>query len=205
MADTTAPAPSRHSPLEDTQGLMFGSFLCAASMVLLTHMGLVTGQTAGLAVLISYVTGYSFGVVFFAINLPFYWLAYRRMGTAFTLKTFASVGLLSVFSTLIPMFLSFGTVNPWLGAVLFGCMAASGLLALFRHGASLGGIGILALYIQERTGFRAGWTQLLIDFGIFFAAAFVLPPLVVLASLLGAVVVNLLLAINHRKDRYIGT
>jgi uncharacterized membrane-anchored protein YitT (DUF2179 family) len=196
---------SKHSVVEDAQGLLFGSFICSASLVLLTHLGLVTGQTAGLAVLISYIGGWSFGTVFFLINLPFYWLAYKRMGLRFTLKTFLAVGLLSGFSEVLPNALSFGDINPWVGAILFGCMAGAGLLALFRHGASLGGIGILALYIQDRTSFRAGWTQLIIDAAIFLVAAFVLPPMIVLASLLGAIVVNLVIAINHRKDRYIGT
>ena len=33
--------------------------------------------------------------MFFAVNLPFYWLGWRRMGARFTLKTFAAVALLS--------------------------------------------------------------------------------------------------------------
>ena len=78
-------------------------------------------------------------------------------------------------------------------------------MALFRHGASLGGIGILALYIQEKTGFRAGWTQLLFD-AVLFSVAFGLRDfMTVVYSFLGALVVNLVIAINHRKDRYIAT
>ena len=54
---------ARHSTLDDTQGIAFGSFMAAVSVVLLTHLGFVTGQTAGLAILISYATGWSFGPV----------------------------------------------------------------------------------------------------------------------------------------------
>ncbi len=50
--------------------------------------------------LIHYATHLPFGVVFFVINLPFYWLSVRRMGAAFTLKTFCAVGLVSLFSDL---------------------------------------------------------------------------------------------------------
>ena len=60
----------------------------------------------------------------------------------------------------MPGQLAFATLNPWLGAVLFGFLSGSALLALFRHGASLGGIGILALMLQDRLGWRAGWVQL---------------------------------------------
>ncbi|THD75081.1 YitT family protein [Thalassobius vesicularis] len=179
--------------------------MAAAAMVILTHLGLVTGQTAGLAVLLSYITGYSFGAVFFVVNLPFYWLAFRRMGLVFTLKTFAAVGLLSVTSTLIPDYFQIGYVNPAVGAILFGMMSGAGLLALFRHGASLGGVGILALYLQDKTGFRAGYTQLLFDAGVFTLALFILDMPALLYSLLGALVVNLTIAINHRKDWYVAT
>lgn len=48
-----------------------------------------------MAFLIHYATHLPFGVVFFVINLPFYWLSVRRMGAAFTLKTFCAVGLVS--------------------------------------------------------------------------------------------------------------
>jgi uncharacterized membrane-anchored protein YitT (DUF2179 family) len=80
----------------------------------------------------------------------------------------------------------------------------SGLLAIFRHRASLGGVGVVAVYLQDRTGFRAGWTQLLVDLVVFALALFTLPVGAVLYSLAGAVVLNLVIAINHRRDRYIG-
>lgn len=205
MSQAAPDQPSKHSPIADAQGLLFGSTMVAAAMVLLTHLGLVTGQTAGLAVLLSYITGYSFGAVFFVLNLPFYWLGIRRMGWRFTLKTFLAVGLLSLISTRMPDLVQLSYLHPAMGAVLFGMMSGAGLLALFRHGASLGGVGILALFLQEKTGFRAGYTQLLFDAGVFGIAFFVIDAPALLYSLLGAVVVNLTIAINHRKDWYIAT
>ncbi|MBW7921980.1 MAG: YitT family protein [Rubellimicrobium sp.] len=192
-----------HTPLEDAQGLAFGVTMAGFAIVLLTHLGFVTGQTAGLAVLISYATGYSFGVVFFVINLPFYWLGWRRMGAAFIVKTFIAVAGLSIVTRYVPGWFEIGAVNPWFGAVLFGLLSGSALLALFRHNASLGGIGILALIVQDRTGFRAGNTQLVFDAALFVAALFILDLATVGFSFLGAVVVNLVIAINHRRDRYI--
>ncbi len=197
--------PLKHGLVADAQGLFFGSGIAAAAMVILTHLGLVTGQTAGLAVLLSYITGYSFGAVFFVVNLPFYWLGYRRMGWRFTVKTFVAVGLLSVFSNFLPDLFRIENIHPAVGAVLFGMMSGAGLLALFRHGASLGGVGILALYLQDSTGFRAGYTQLLFDACVFAMAFFVIDLPAVLYSMLGALVVNLTITINHRKDWYVAT
>ncbi|TXI04769.1 MAG: YitT family protein [Pseudorhodobacter sp.] len=197
--------PKTHSLAEDAQGIAYGAGMAAFAITILTHLGLITGQTAGLAVLVSYLSGYGFGPVFFAVNLPFYWLGYRRMGLGFTLKTFAAVGLMSGLSILMPGWVQFQSLSTPVGAILFGAISGSALLALFRHGASLGGVGILALILQDKTGFRAGHTQLIFDAALFAVALMVLPPLTVLWSALGALVVNLVIAINHRRDRYVAT
>ena len=194
---------THHTPLEDAQGIAYGAGMAAFSIVMLTHLGFVTGQTAGLAVLISYATGWGFGPVFFAINLPFYWLGYRRMGWVFTLKTFVSVALVSTLAAYMPQWVSFSHLNPALGAVMIGFMSGAALLALFRHGASLGGVGIVALYLQDRTGFRAGWTQLIFDACLFSVALALRDWQLVAWSFLGALVLNLVIAMNHRRDRYI--
>lgn len=202
MSDTSAPA--NHSLIEDAQGLAYGSFMAAVGVLLLTHLGFVTGQTAGLALLIAYTTGWGFAPVFFVVNLPFYWLGYKRLGLRFMVKSFVAVGLMSLLVAWLPPVLQFGHIHPAVGAVLIGFLSGSALLALFRHGASLGGIGIVALYLQDKTGFRAGWTQMIVDAAIFAGALLLLQDWRAVAwSFLGAVVLNLVIAINHRRDRYI--
>ena len=194
-----------HSRLDDVQGLGLGVFLCGLGMHVLTHVGLITGQTAGIAVIICYLSGWSFGAVFFVVNLPFYALAYRRLGLEFTIKSLISVTLLSVITGLLPLGFTIQTLHPALGAVIFGATVGIGLLAMFRHNGSLGGLGVVALLIQDRYGFKAGYVQLISDAVIFAVAAFLFPLSVVGWSLLGAVVLNLVITFNHRRDRYIAT
>lgn len=194
---------STHSLLDDIQGISLGVFLASIGLNILTTVGLITGQTAGVAVIIAYLTGYSFGVVFFAVNLPFYVLAWRRLGTVFTIKSLISVTLLSILTELIPLGMVFSYIQPLLGAVAFGAMTGLALLAMFRHNGSLGGLGVVALLIQDTTGFRAGYVQLIFDAFIFGLAFFLFDPLLVIYSLIGAVVLNLIVAINHRRDRYV--
>ncbi len=193
----------RHTPLEDVQGIGLGILLCGFGITILGHLGFMTGQTAGIALILSYVTGYGFGVVFFVINLPFYWLAWRRMGREFTLKSLACVTGLSVVTEVMPLGVSFAALDPALGVVLFGAVTGLGLLAIFRHKGSLGGIGVVALMVQDRTGFRAGYVQLGSDALIFAVAWWLFEPRVVIYSLAGAVVLNGVIAFNHRRDRYI--
>lgn len=204
MAETEPHKRLEHSWLEDAQAFVLGTALCALGVQLLTHLGLITGQTAGLGVLISYVTGWPFGAMFFAVNLPFYILAWMRMGPRFTIKTFVAVAMVSAMTEILGPLVTFDTVHPIAGAFLAGAVIGMGLIVLFRHGASLGGIGVLALFLQERAGIQAGWTQLGFDALLFAAAFAVLDPWLVIFSLLGAVVVNLIIAVNHRKDRYVG-
>jgi len=121
------------------------------------------------------------------------------------IKTLIAVALVSGFTLFFPNWMTFESLNPIFGVVLFGLLSGAGLLAIFRHGASLGGVGILALYIQEKTGFRAGFVQLGFDACIFAAALFVLDLNAVLLSMLGALIVNLVITFNHRKDWYVAT
>ncbi|MGR3803811.1 YitT family protein [Marinibacterium profundimaris] len=197
--------PVDHTLLDDVQGLGIGLFLSSLGIQFLTTAGLITGQTAGVAVILSYLTGFSFGTVFFAINLPFYFFAWKRLGLEFTLKSLISVTLLSVLTDLMPLGLTFEKLDPLLAAVAFGTTVGIGLLAMFRHNGSLGGLGVVALYVQDSTGFKAGYVQLIVDAVIFAVAALLFPLEAVAWSLLGAVVLNLVITFNHRRDRYIAT
>ncbi len=194
----------RHPLWEDALALLTGTALVALGIAFYSHAGLLTGGTVGLAFLLKYLAGWSFGPVFFLLNLPFYALAIWRMGWKFTLRTVCAVELVSLFAELTPQWVRFAELNVVYAAVFGGFAIGIGLLILFRHRASLGGVNILALFLQERFGLRAGTFQMGIDALIVMAAVFVVPVDKVLLSVLGAVALNLVLAINHRADRYMG-
>lgn len=193
----------KHTPLEDAQGLATGAVMCTMGVVILTHLGLITGQTAGLAIVISYLTGGSFGLIFFLVNIPFYLFAIKAMGWEFTLKSMGCVAALSLGTEFVPLGFAIERLDPVLGAIMFGVVTGIGLLAIFRHKGSLGGLGVLALWIQDTYGIRAGYIQLGFDAMLFTVAAFLFPASVVMYSLLGAVVLNGLIAFNHRRDWYV--
>ena len=200
--DLVKPAP--HRPYEDGLALLVGTALMALGLTIYTKATLVTGSTAGLALLIQYAGGIPFGWAFFVINLPFYILSLMQMGLAFTLRTFAAVALLSVFTNLSQRWIGISHVEPLYAALIGGAIMGLGLLILFRHRASLGGVNILVLFLQERFGLRAGYVQLGIDAAILTGGLFVVAPDRIALSLLGAVALNLVLALNHRPGRYIG-
>ena len=192
-----------HSALEDMQGIAAGVIATGLGLALMESAGFVTGGIAGLALVLGYITGLDTGILFWVLNLPFYVLAAMRMGRAFTIKTFLAITALSVLVSVQPDWISFGTLAPGYVAVAGGVLIGFGLLGLFRHRASLGGVGILALYLQDRLGWRPGLTQLGFDLGIFAVGLWAIPLSALGWSLLGAVVLNLFLTVNHRLDRYI--
>lgn len=202
---TIDPKLKKHSPFEDFQALIIGSLLVAFGIAIFTELKFLTGGTAGFAFLISYYTDFSFGQVFFVLNLPFYALALWRLGIPFTLKTFTAVFLLSAFSELIPRVFEFGEVAPWFGAVFGGLTIGTGVLMLFRHKASLGGVNIVSLYLQKYHNVNAGRFQMVVDVAIIICAFFVVDFWSVIYSILAAICMNLLLAINFVKGRYLGS
>ena len=152
-----------------------------------------------------YASGISFGKLFFAINLPFYALAIWRLGWMFTIKTFAAVFLLSTFSEMIPHLFEFGEINPLFGAILGGVMIGVGFIMLFRHKASLGGLNIVSLYLQKYHNVNAGKFQMVADVSIVICAFFIVDFWNIIYSVIAAVCMNLILAINFVKGRYLGS
>lgn len=199
---TTPPTAPKHRAYEDIQALLTGTLFVSLGIVMFGHSGLLTGGTAGVAFLVHYATGWNFGLVFFTINLPFYGLAWKRMGRKFTLKTFAAVGLLALLTNLMPSVLQFERLNPVFSAVMGGLLMGSGMLFLFRHRASLGGFNVLVLYLQERFGWRAGRIQMALDCAIVLGSFAVMDWQHTALSVLGAVVLNQTLATNHQAGRY---
>jgi len=196
--------PPAHHWYEDAQALVSGTLLFALAVACFREAGLLTGGTTGIAFLAHYATGLPFGALYFIVNLPFYVFALKALGARFTLKTFCAVGLLSLFVELLPRWFAIGHIDPLFAAILGGLLAGAGLLMLIRHEASLGGIGVLAIYLQKTRGWRTGYVQMAADAIIVAGALAIVEPLRVGLSVVGALVLNLVLGINHRPGRYFG-
>ncbi|WP_157670208.1 YitT family protein [Chitinibacter sp. GC72] len=196
--------PKRHTWLEDAQGLLSGVLLMALAIQFFKQAGLLTGGVTGLAFLLHYTTHWAYGLIFFAISLPFYLFAYRVLGREFTLKTFACIAALSLLADLLPRWIGFARLDPLFASIIGGLLAGVGILMLIRHKASLGGVTVLALYLQQRFGWRAGHVQLGFDLAILACGAAMVSTQQLLYSVAGALALNLVIAINHRPGRYMG-
>jgi uncharacterized membrane-anchored protein YitT (DUF2179 family) len=206
MAEPGGPAEDqRHTVLEDVQAILTAVGFVSLGLRFLAQAGLLTGGTSGVALLLTRVTPLTFGQLFVLLNAPFFWLGLRQMGWRFTAKTFAAILLVSFATDRLQLVLRLEWIHPLYAAVLGGFLMGIGLLILFRHQACLGGLNILAIWLQERRGVRAGVFQLAVDAAVVAASLLVVSPAVIGLSIVGAVALNAVLAVNHRPGRYLGT
>jgi len=193
-----------HSVAEDVQGMVLATLVASLGLAVFAKGGLMIGGMAGVAFLLHYALSWNFGLVFVIVNLPFYWLGVRRMGWEFTLKTFVAVGACGALTDLLPRWADYSHMSSLYSALVGGALSGLGILFFIRHRGSLGGIGILAVYLQRERGWSAGKVQMTFDTLLMCTALSILSPSKVLYSALGALVLSLVLMFNHRPHRYMG-
>ena len=203
LVSPVMPVIDQHSKIGDGLAMLIGTFILSFAMNLLQQAGIMTGGTAGLSLLIHYITDLKFGILFFLINIPFYYFAYKKMGMALVVKTFIAVGLLAGFTEIIPHFFHLSSVNPIYAAIFANVLMGVSFLILFRHRSSLGGINLLVLYLQERFNIPAGKVQMGIDVTILLVSLFFVDWKLILISILGAVILNSIILLNHKSSRYV--
>ena len=203
---TRKPASPRslsHGLVDDVQAFGSAMVLIALGLHLLTTAQLMVGGVPGMAVLLRLSTGWPLGLCLFLMNMPFYVLAWRTLGIRFTGKTLLAMTSLSVTVEVVRSTIHIAHIDPLMAAVAGGVIVGVGLLILLRHQASLGGTGVLAIYLHRRLGWNIGLVQLVGDATILAVGAANVDPMRLALSVLAALALNLVLLWNHRPDRYI--
>ena len=193
---------AKHSVLEDIFALVCAGLFVAFGVHLFQSQDLMVGGAAGLALLGTHAFPVSFGTLFFLINIPFYALAWTQISKRFTFNTFVTVTTVSLLTEHLDRFVDISHIDPFFAAVFGGILIGMGMLIMFRHASSLGGLGILAFFLQARFNIRAGYFQLAVDSVILLSALwFIAWPLVTI-SILAALCLNMVISLNHRPERY---
>ncbi|WP_271200020.1 YitT family protein [Methylopila turkensis] len=205
LAAALKPADARkHTRFEDAVAFCIAVVLIGFGLALLQAAGLATGGVAGIALILHFATSWPAGLLFLLVNAPFYALVFRTMGREFGLKTLIVNPMLAGFGALAPHAFAIEVRSEPFAAVAGGVLLGMGVLALARHRASVGGFSALAIYLQERGVMRAGLAQALTDCFVIACAAAVLDPRHVALSVLSAVVLSIVLVLNHKPGRYSG-
>ena len=194
----------KHNIWEDLFGITIGAVLLSVGINILENGEILTGGTAGLALLIAHQFSQNVAIIYPLVSAPFLLLSWFKKGKIFTIRTALTVLYVSFLVNLVPQIMHIDVKNDLLASLISNIFLTMGLLALFRHNSSVGGFGVVALIAQEQFNFKAGYAQLILDLIVMLVALLYYSPNQVLVSLLGVVVLNLGLAVNHRADRYLG-
>ncbi|ANE75496.1 MULTISPECIES: YitT family protein [Dickeya] len=193
-----------HTLKDDVYGLMLGVMFIAIGLNLLKLSGMITGGIAGIALLLSYFIPLSIGVLFILANIPFMIFCYFSMGRAFTLKTLIVNIALSAATQAVPGLLTINYIHPLFSALVGGTFLGMGILSLARHNASVGGTGVVTLWLYKRFNINAGKSQMLLDVLVFAVSIFTMPVHLLLWSALSALAMNAMLMNWHKPGRYQG-
>ncbi|WNB90312.1 YitT family protein [Bacillus sp. NEB1478] len=158
-----------NTKIQKSLAILAGLFLTAAGMKILNIHSLTFGGTAGIATLGSFLSNWSWGILFLIVNLPFFILSIRKLGWTFSISTFLCILLVSAITDLLT-YIHFPTVTPIFASLFAGTLIGVGVSLVLNSGASLGGIHILALYLEQKSNINRGLTLFVTDFMIVSSA-----------------------------------
>lgn len=160
-------------------GSIVGAFLYAAGInFFVVPAGLYTGGVMGICQVIRTVLARFFGlqfstfdiagVIYYAINIPIFFVAFRRMGRKFFVKTLITVTAMSVFLSLVP---AFTIVEDRMAAcVVGGIIAGTGTGITLRMGASGGGMDVIGVLLTKwKQDFSVGRVNLMVNVVLYAA------------------------------------
>lgn len=122
-----------------------------------------TGLAQILTALSSRFIGFSIpvSVTFYAINLPLLILAWYKIGHKFTIFTFITVSMSSLFIQLLPEVTL--TTDPIINALFGGVVLGTGIGLALRSNISSGGTDIVSLTIRKITGNNVGHISFIVN------------------------------------------
>ena len=100
-------------------------------------------------------------VTFYAINIPLMIMAWYQIGHKFTIFTFITVSMSSLFIQILPEMTL--TTDPIINALFGGAVLGTGIGLALRSSISSGGTDIVSLTIRKRTGRNVGQLSLVVN------------------------------------------
>lgn len=202
LSESAASPTVPHTLVEDIFGIANGCLLIGLGLDLLHEAKLITGGVAGIALLLSYVLPYPPGSLFTWINLPIFALFWRRLGTAYILRTTIATLAIMALVDVVAANLVIARITMPMAAIVGGTALGIGILAVTRHGTGVGGLAVIARWLSQWKGWHFGAICMAIDAVIVSSAFAVLGFERGFWSLVAALVMNGVVLVWHRPDRY---
>ncbi len=154
--------------------LTVGPFVAAFALeVFLVPNNIIDGGIVGISIILSYLTKINLGLLIFIINIPFFFLAFNKIGKKFVLQTFYAIGMLSLALNLFTSHDHPVTHDLLLSTVFGGIILGTGVGLVLKNEGSLDGTEIMSLVLSKKFGFSVGEWIMLFNIFIYGAAGIV--------------------------------
>lgn len=183
---------------------VIGNILYAGGVNLMINpIHLYSGGFTGIAQLIRlFITGFLhipeipgldyMGIIYFAINIPLFFMAYRIMGRKFCITTLISIAMASAFLAIIPVPAVPIVDDRILASVVGGLGSGVGAGLVLRAGSSQGGQDVIGVCLAKtHPNFKVGTIGIIISICIYTICLFIYDIPTVLYSIIFAVVTGL--------------
>lgn len=156
--------------------ILVGSILLSLGVVwFFVPNQLITGGTAGLSLLLHYITPLTIGTLMVAINLPLLVIGIKYLGKLFALRTVVTIVLISVIIDFFieVLHLEAFVIDTILASIFGGIFIGIGLALVIKGNSSAGGSTIIAKIVSSKTEIKPGQVILVIDTLIVLSALFI--------------------------------
>ena len=150
--------------------LTLGPFIAAFALeVFLVPNNIIDGGIVGVSIILSYLTKINLGLLIFVINIPFFFLAFNKIGKKFVIQTFYAIGMLSLAVNFLTVHHLPTTHDLLLATVFGGIVLGTGVGLVLKNEGSLDGTEIMSLVLSKKFGFSVG--EWIMTFNIFIYGA----------------------------------
>ncbi len=154
-------------------GLLIGSMIYSAGLNLfLVPNHIIDGGVVGLSLIADALSPVTFSVWVVLLNIPFFFVGYKKVGASLTVYAMTAILMLSLWSPYFEAMEPF-TKDPFLATIFGGVIIGIGVGLVIRSGGSLDGTEILAIWLDSRSSFSVGEIVMFFNLFILGSAGFV--------------------------------
>ena len=154
-------------------GLTIGAIIYSAGLNLfLIPNHIIDGGITGISLLVQALPGVPFSLLIVVLNLPFFYLGYRRLGAGLAVSSTYAIVVLSLFSSIFEE-MKPATTDPFLSTIFGGIIIGIGVGIVIKSGGSTDGTEIVAIWMDSKSSFSVGEIIMFFNFFILGAAGFV--------------------------------
>lgn len=152
--------------------LTFGAFIAGFGLEgFLIPNNMIDGGIVGVSIMLSYLTKVNLGLLILCINIPFIFLALKKLGKMFVIQTLFAIAMLGISVNIFHHHIA--TDDILLATVFGGVVLGIGVGIVLRNNAAMDGIEIFSIRLAKKLGFSIGEIIMFCNIFVYTAAGFI--------------------------------